>query len=191
MRARRGSDIAAAGLSPPSADEDEVPEERPHGGYAARQRRRGEPARTHLREPTLEVLDRGVSDVPAETVAREERSRRYASTVRGERCAARRERKRSTSRSGAERTRRASWIRWASARSSRANLGSLPLRVAVPAAGAVAALLVAAFPAPAQATQLIARDTSTERLAVARDGKGTDHVPRARQSSNGCWRGVP
>jgi hypothetical protein len=54
---------------------------------------------------------------------------------------------------------------------SRATLGRLPFRFAVPAAGVVAVLLVAAFPAPAQASQLIARDTSTERLAVARDGK--------------------
>ena len=108
---------------------------------------------------------------PPQTVAREERSRRYASTVRGERCAARWSRKRSTSRSGAERTRRAIGFAGRAPAPLRATLGRLPLRVAVPAAGAVAALLVAAFPAPAQASQLIARDTSTERLAVARDGK--------------------
>jgi hypothetical protein len=44
-------------------------------------------------------------------------------------------------------------------------------RVAVPLVAAVVVLLAAALPVPAQASQLIARDTSTERLAVARDGK--------------------
>ena len=38
-------------------------------------------------------------------------------------------------------------------------------------AGVVAALLAAVVPAPAQASQLVARNTSSERLSVARDGR--------------------
>jgi hypothetical protein len=52
---------------------------------------------------------------------------------------------------------------------SRAILGRLLSRVPVPVAGVVV-LLALAIPAPAQASQLLARNTSTERLVVARDG---------------------
>jgi len=54
--------------------------------------------------------------------------------------------------------------------SSEAILGRLRLRVAVPLAGLLAAL-VAVLPDDAQASQLFARNTSTERLTVSRDGR--------------------
>jgi hypothetical protein len=54
---------------------------------------------------------------------------------------------------------------------SAATLTRLSPRVAVPMAGLVVALVAAAVPAPAQASQLIARDTSSERLVVSRSGK--------------------
>jgi hypothetical protein len=53
----------------------------------------------------------------------------------------------------------------------RATLGALRWRAAVPAAAALAALWAMALPDAAQASQLIARNTSTERLAVGRDGR--------------------
>jgi hypothetical protein len=54
---------------------------------------------------------------------------------------------------------------------SGATLRALPFRVAVPLVALVVALVVAALPAPAHASQLIARNTTGERLAVSRDGK--------------------
>ena len=45
------------------------------------------------------------------------------------------------------------------------------LRVAVPAASLVVSLLAMLLPAPAEASQLVARNTSTERLQVSADGK--------------------
>jgi hypothetical protein len=50
-------------------------------------------------------------------------------------------------------------------------LGRLPFRVAVPLVGVVVWLLAVALPTPAQASQLIARDTSAQGLVVSRDGR--------------------
>ncbi len=46
------------------ADEDQVPEVRPHGGHTTGERRRREPGGAHLGEPALEVLDGRVAHVP-------------------------------------------------------------------------------------------------------------------------------
>jgi hypothetical protein len=47
----------------------------------------------------------------------------------------------------------------------------LPFRAAVPLASLVVVLLVAAFPSAAHGSQLLARDTSSQRLVVSSDGR--------------------
>ena len=118
---------------------------------------------------------------PPRNEASEARSRRYASTVRGERLAARRSRYRSTSESslvsGREVTARANRIRGHCAGSSHEYARHPVSRRTVVAAGVAAGLLAMLLPAPAQASELIARNTASEWRAR---GYARRHLGRAR-----------
>ena len=131
---------------------------RTHSRDTPRDRRRGKPVGTHRGEPGLELLDRRVGDgSPAEAA---ERSQVAAVRVDGTRRAA-----------GLESEQEALDVGVGGNHGDRrdsAGTGRL-LRAAL----ATAALVVASAVAPGVATgsQLIARNTSTERLAVSADGK--------------------
>ena len=131
---------------------------RTHGRDASRDRRGGEAAGPHFRDPRLDVLDRRVGDRRA--------SRRgegaQVATVGVDRP--RRP-------AGLEGEQEALDIGVGSTHGARPDsAGSRPLlRVAV--ALAAVATAIATAPGVASASQLIARNTSTERLAVSADGR--------------------
>jgi hypothetical protein len=131
---------------------------RAHGRYAPRDRRRGESVSAHSGHPGLEVLDRRVADgaVP-------KRSQRLQVPTIGV--------DRSGRPSSLEREQEAFDVGVGLSHGARrvSAGGSRLLRAAVVLATAGAAVLVA--PSVASASQLIARNTSTESLVVSADGK--------------------
>ena len=131
---------------------------RTHSRYAPGDRRRGKPVGTHRGHPGLEFLDGRVGDgTPAEAA---ERFQVAAIRVDGTRRAPGLESEQEALEVGVGGTHRD--------RRDSAGTGRL-LRAAL----ALGALVVASAVAPSVATgsQLVARNTSTERLAVSADGK--------------------
>ena len=147
-------------------------EVRPHRRHAPREGRGGAAVGAHLREPALEIVDGRVShgalaergqcgQVPA---VRVDRTRRAA---RGEQQQVAREV--GIGGGGGHDARMDS--RGRRRLLSEASLGRLPLRAAVPLALVVTLLVAVSFPSPADASQLVARNTSSERIVVSKDGR--------------------
>jgi hypothetical protein len=131
---------------------------RTHSRYAPRDRRRGKSVGPHRGEPALELLERCIADGSSA----EGRKRLQVATIRVDR--ARRP-------AGLEVQQEAFDIGVGSTHSARRDsAGSRPLlRAGLAFAGVV--LAFGAAPGVASASQLIARNTSTERLAVSAEGK--------------------
>jgi len=135
----------------------------PHRRHAARECGRGETLGSHGREPAFEILHRCFAHL---AVAKCGKGRQVAAV-------------------GIDRARRASGIQeqqvalevdidWGvrgghGARTDSAGKPGLLSRTLL--AGVFIILLVAALPRPAQASQLLARNTTTERLLVSKDGR--------------------
>lgn len=131
---------------------------RTHSRYATRDRRRGQPVGAHRGQPAFELLDGRVGD----RSAAEEGERLQVATVRvdGSRRPA-----------GLQVQQEAFDIGVGSTHGARRDsAGSRPLLRAAFALAAVAVAFAVA-PGVASASKLIARNTSTERLAVSADGK--------------------
>ncbi len=131
---------------------------RTHGRDASRDRRGRKPVGAHAGEPRLDVLDRGVRDV---SVAGGGEGLQVAAVrIDGARRPA-----------GLKREQEALDIGVRSTHGARSDsAGGSPLLRAAFALAAVVAACVA-LPGVASGSQLIARNTSTERLAVSADGK--------------------
>lgn len=131
---------------------------RTHRRHASRDRRGGKPVRAHPGEPGLDLLDRRIGDVS--TTRGGEGPQVAAVRIDGARRPA-----------GLEREQEALDIGVGSTHGARPDsAGGRPL---LRAAFALAAVAVACAVSPgfASASQLIARNTSTERLAVSADGR--------------------
>lgn len=130
---------------------------RTHCRYTSRDRRRGQPVGAHAGEPGLELPDARVADVPvAECTERGE-----VALVRIDRTG------RSAGLQGEQEAFDVGVGTTHGARPVSAATGSL-LRITLVVA--VATVALAAVPGVASASQLIARNTSTERLAVSSQG---------------------
>lgn len=144
----------------------------PCRGDATRDGRLGKPVSAHGGDPALEVLDVGVGHRPVEELP--ERRQVAAVRVDGARRAPRGEREQEALDVGvgAGAGHGAQPDSAAERRLlSRAIVVALRPRVAAPVLVVLAVLLVGVLPTRAHASQLIARNTSGERLAVSRDGR--------------------
>ena len=130
---------------------------RTHCRYASRDRRRGQPVGAHAGEPGLELLDGRVADRP---VAERAESREVALVrVDGARRPA-----------GLQGEQEAFDIGVGSTHGARPDSAAARSLLRAALVAAVAAVVFAAAPGVASASQLIARNTSTERLAVSVQG---------------------
>ena len=130
---------------------------RTHGRYAPRNRRRGQPVGAHAGEPGLELLDGRVPDRP---VAERTQSREVALVrVDGARRPA-----------GLQGEQEAFDIGVGSTHGARPDSAAARSLLRAGLAAAAVAGVFAAAPGVASASQLIARNTSTERLAVSAQG---------------------
>jgi hypothetical protein len=135
-----------------------VTEVRTDRGDAARDRRRGEPGRTHRRDPALELVQRRVGNLAVAELG--EPGQVATVRVDGPRRAPCLEAEEEAFDVGVRSTHGA---RPHSAAARRLLRGALVL--------AVCAASFAALPSVASASQLIARNTSSERVAVSADGR--------------------